>query len=125
VSAPVIAGYLDDLFVSPELRGTGAVDALFAEINRIAIEATGPSCAGRRRTTTTARAVARHQLASRTTWITYDMTPVAAGLARREADARELGVAGEQGVGERAALAGIERRRGLARRLVEPRTQIG
>ena len=31
----VAAGYLDDLFVDPSTRGEGAVDALFAEINRL------------------------------------------------------------------------------------------
>ena len=34
----MIAGYLDDLFVDPDARGSGAVDALFAEINRLALE---------------------------------------------------------------------------------------
>lgn len=33
----VIAGNLDDLYVDPGTRGTGAVEALFAEINRIAL----------------------------------------------------------------------------------------
>lgn len=74
----VIAGYLDDLFVHPEMRGSGAVDALFAEINRIALER---EWAVVRWTTADdnyrARAV-YDQLATRTTWITYDMTPVAA-----------------------------------------------
>ena len=71
----VIAGYLDDLFVDPATRGTGAVDALFAEINRLALER-GWSIV---RWTTAddnyrARAV-YDKLATRTTWITYDMTP--------------------------------------------------
>ena len=30
----MIAGYLDDLYVDPSTRGSGAVEALFAEINR-------------------------------------------------------------------------------------------
>ena len=77
----VIAGYLDDLFVSPELRGGGAVDALFAEINRLAVERDWSVV----RWTTAddnyrARAV-YDKLATRTTWITYDMTPVVTGAA--------------------------------------------
>ncbi len=74
----VIAGYLDDLFVNPDLRGNGAVDALFAEINRMAVER---DWAVVRWTTADdnyrARAV-YDKLATRTTWITYDMTPSAA-----------------------------------------------
>jgi GNAT superfamily N-acetyltransferase len=73
----VMAGYLDDLFVAPSARGTGVVNALFAEINRIALERNW----GVVRWTTAddnyrARAV-YDQLATRTTWITYDMTPEA------------------------------------------------
>ncbi|MEP7113965.1 MAG: GNAT family protein [Ilumatobacteraceae bacterium] len=71
----VIAGYLDDLYVAPNTRGTGAVDALFAEINRLALERNWSVV----RWTTAddnyrARAV-YDRLATRTTWITYDMTP--------------------------------------------------
>ncbi|MEP7203233.1 MAG: GNAT family N-acetyltransferase [Ilumatobacteraceae bacterium] len=72
----VISGYLDDLFVAPSARGSGAVDALFYEINRIALERKWSVV----RWTTAddnyrARAV-YDEHASRTTWITYDMTPV-------------------------------------------------
>ena len=71
----VVCGYLDDLFVEPAFRGSGAVDALFAEITRIALERDWPVV----RWTTAddnyrARAV-YDQRALRTTWITYDMTP--------------------------------------------------
>jgi GNAT superfamily N-acetyltransferase len=72
----VVCGYLDDLYVEPSLRGSGAVDALFAEINRIAIER---NWAVVRWTTGDDNYRARRvydQLATRTTWITYDMTPV-------------------------------------------------
>ena len=73
----VIAGYLDDLYVDSGTRGTGAVEALFAEINRIALER---NWAVVRRTTADdnyrARAV-YDKRAVRTTWITYDMTPAA------------------------------------------------
>lgn len=71
----VISGYLDDLFVDPDHRGSGVVDALFSAMNEM----------GRRegwdviRWTTgddnyRARAV-YDKLAQRTGWITYDMTP--------------------------------------------------
>ncbi|MGO9876390.1 MAG: GNAT family N-acetyltransferase [Acidimicrobiia bacterium] len=71
----VVCGYLDDLFVEPATRGTGVVDALLAEINRIATER---DWAIVRWTTADdnyrARSVYDH-VATRTTWITYDMTP--------------------------------------------------
>jgi hypothetical protein len=71
----VVSGYLDDLFVAPGARGSGAVDALFAEINRLALER---DWAVVRWTTADdnyrARAV-YDEVATRTTWITYDMTP--------------------------------------------------
>ncbi|HEX3088497.1 MAG TPA: GNAT family N-acetyltransferase, partial [Ilumatobacteraceae bacterium] len=71
----VIAGYLDDLFVDPDTRGSGAVEALFAEINRLALQRNWSVV----RWTTAddnyrARAV-YDKRAVRTTWITYDMTP--------------------------------------------------
>lgn len=71
----VVCGYLDDLFVEPAYRGQGVVDALFAEINRLGIERNWPVV----RWTTAddnyrARAV-YDQLATRTMWITYDMSP--------------------------------------------------
>jgi Acetyltransferase (GNAT) family. len=71
----VVSGYLDDLFVEPAFRGAGAVDALFAEINRLAIER---DWAIVRWTTADDNYRARtvyDQRALRTSWITYDMTP--------------------------------------------------
>lgn len=70
-----VCGYLDDLFVEPAHRGSGVVDALFAEINRIAVARRWSIV----RWTTAddnyrARAV-YDRLAIRTTWITYDLTP--------------------------------------------------
>ena len=70
----VTAGYLDDLFVDPVHRGTGAVDALFDAVERLAAERRWAIV----RWTTAednyrARAV-YDRLATRTTWITYDMT---------------------------------------------------
>ncbi|MGZ4688748.1 MAG: GNAT family N-acetyltransferase [Acidimicrobiia bacterium] len=70
-----VSGYLDDLFVEPDARGSGAVEAFFAEINRIALER---GWAIVRWTTADDNYRARSvydQVATRTTWITYDMTP--------------------------------------------------
>jgi ribosomal protein S18 acetylase RimI-like enzyme len=68
-------GYLDDLYVDPQRRGLGAVDALFSAINDIAIEREWSVV----RWTTAgdnARAQAVYnKVASRTSWVTYDMTP--------------------------------------------------
>lgn len=65
-------GYLDDLFVAPGARGTGAVDALFAGIRELALQRRWQVV----RWTTAddnhrAQAVyARY--ADRTSWVTYD-----------------------------------------------------
>ena len=70
-----VNGYLDDLFVDPLVCGAGAVDALFAEINRIAVER---GWAVVRWTTAedNHRAQAVYdRVASRTSWVTYDLTP--------------------------------------------------
>jgi ribosomal protein S18 acetylase RimI-like enzyme len=71
----VRSGYLDDLFVDPELRGSGAVDALFAKINMMALERRWDVI---RWTTADNNYRARgtyDKVALRTSWITYDMTP--------------------------------------------------
>jgi GNAT superfamily N-acetyltransferase len=71
----VVCGYLDDLYVDPAVRGGGAVDALFAEMNRLALER---GWATIRWTTADDNYRARgvyDKHAVRTTWITYDMTP--------------------------------------------------
>jgi GNAT superfamily N-acetyltransferase len=70
----VKCGYLDDLFVDPAHRGSGAVDALYGAMRQFAVEH-GWSMI---RWTTAddnyrARAV-YDKLATRTTWITYDMS---------------------------------------------------
>ncbi|MDQ1466115.1 MAG: hypothetical protein QOH10_530 [Actinomycetota bacterium] len=70
-----VCGYLDDLYVEPAVRGQGAVEALFAEMRRIANER-GWSII--RWTTADDNYRARNfydKVATRTTWITYDMTP--------------------------------------------------
>ena len=69
----VVCGYLDDLFVAPETRGQGAVEALFAEIDRVA---RARDWAIVRWTTADDNYRARSvydRVATRTTWITYDM----------------------------------------------------
>lgn len=74
----VVAGYLDDLFVDPAHRGSGAVDALFEAMNELAAER---DWAVIRWTTADDNHRARtvyDRLATRTTWITYDMTPAPA-----------------------------------------------
>ena len=70
----VTAGYLDDLFVDPDHRGSGAVDALFEAMRRLAVERDWSII---RWTTADDNYRARtvyDRLATRTTWITYDMT---------------------------------------------------
>jgi GNAT superfamily N-acetyltransferase len=69
----VVCGYLDDMFVEPALRGSGAADALFAAMNQMAIERDWPMI---RWTTADDNYRARSvydRRAVRTTWITYDM----------------------------------------------------
>lgn len=66
-------GYLDDLFVDPTLRGSGAVDALFSAISEIAF---ARDWAIVRWTTADDNYRARSvydRVATRTSWITYDM----------------------------------------------------
>ena len=78
----VVCGYLDDLYVDPDVRGSGVVDALFAAINTIAIER---GWAIVRWTTADDNYRARSvydRLATRTTWITYDMTPALPDASR-------------------------------------------
>lgn len=70
----IVAGYLDDLFVEPDHRGSGAVDALYDAMRAMAAERGWPMI---RWTTADDNYRARSkydQLATRTMWITYDMT---------------------------------------------------
>jgi ribosomal protein S18 acetylase RimI-like enzyme len=70
-----VCGYLDDLYVEPSVRGRGAVQALYAEMDRIAHERGWHII---RWTTADDNYRARSfydKVATRTTWITYDMTP--------------------------------------------------
>ncbi len=68
-------GFLDDLFVEPEARGTGAGGALLAEVRRIA-GVRGWSTVRWITADDNHRARARYdQVATRTMWVTYDMAP--------------------------------------------------
>jgi GNAT superfamily N-acetyltransferase len=74
-SSASMGGYLDDLFVDPDLRGEGAADVLLTELKRI----------GRERNWTVIRWITADdnyrargkydRFAVRTPWITYDMQP--------------------------------------------------
>jgi GNAT superfamily N-acetyltransferase len=69
------SGYLDDLFVDPDSRGGGAVDALFDAMNALALDRGWTVI---RWTTADNNYRARSlydKVAERTSWITYDMTP--------------------------------------------------
>jgi ribosomal protein S18 acetylase RimI-like enzyme len=70
-----VAGFLDDLYVDPAVRGSGAVDDLFA-----AAKALGRECGWSvirwitREDNYRARAV-YDRLTTRTNWVTYDLAP--------------------------------------------------
>ena len=67
--------FLDDLFVAAEHRGSGAVDALLAELRRIAA-AEGWDTVRWITADNNYRARSKYdQVATRTHWITYDMAP--------------------------------------------------
>lgn len=70
----MVCGYLDDLFVEPAFRGQSVVDALFTAMEAPAVERAWPVIHW---TTADDNYRARSvydQLASRTMWITFDMT---------------------------------------------------
>jgi len=70
-----VAGYLDDLFVDPSLRGSGIVDDLFAAAKEL----------GRSRNWSVIRWITAEnnyraravydKVATRTVWVTYDLAP--------------------------------------------------
>ena len=77
------SGYLDDLFVEPDQRGGGAVDALFGAINQVALDR-GWDVVRWTTADNNYRARATYdKIALRTTWITYDMTPNPTGAAEQ------------------------------------------
>ncbi|RSS56618.1 GNAT family N-acetyltransferase [Streptomyces sp. WAC01280] len=68
-------GFLDDLFVAPESRGSGAADLLLAALRGIAAER-GWSVVRWITADDNHRARSKYdQVATRTMWVTYDMTP--------------------------------------------------
>jgi ribosomal protein S18 acetylase RimI-like enzyme len=70
-----IAGYLDDLFVDPGLRGAGIVDELFAAAKALGKER-GWSVVRWITAENNYRARAVYdRVATRTNWITYDLLP--------------------------------------------------
>ena len=80
-STGTIGLYLDDLFTSPQARGTGAARALLDRAAKVAAEA-GASVV--RWITADDNATARQlydQCAVKTRWVTYDMQPSAADNA--------------------------------------------
>src|SRR5659263_649322 len=71
--AAAVAGHLDDLFVEPGARGTGAVDALFDGLRTIARER-GWSKIRWITADDNHRARSKYdQVAERTMWVIYDM----------------------------------------------------
>lgn len=78
-STATIGGYLDDLYVDPQARGTGAADALLAALAQLAGER-GWSVVRWITADDNHRARSKYdQHATRTSWITYDMAPTPAG----------------------------------------------
>ena len=70
-----ISGYLDDLFVAPEVRSTGVVDALFEAIDALALERGWDVVRWTTAEDNHRAQAAYERVATRTTWVTYDMTP--------------------------------------------------
>ena len=69
-----VNGYLDDLYVDPEHRGTGCVDAMFDALRQLGAER-GWSVVRWTTAQGNIRAQAAYdRVASRTTWVTYDLT---------------------------------------------------
>ncbi|WP_380283134.1 GNAT family N-acetyltransferase [Kitasatospora purpeofusca] len=73
-----VAGFLDDLFVAPAARGTGAVDLLLARLREIAAER-GWNAVRWITSEDNYRARSKYdQVATRTRFVTYDMPPAGA-----------------------------------------------
>ncbi|MEU3609888.1 GNAT family N-acetyltransferase [Streptomyces sp. NPDC035033] len=70
-----VGGFLDDLFVDPASRGSGAADLLLAALREVAAER-GWSVVRWITADDNHRARAKYdQVATRTMWVTYDMAP--------------------------------------------------
>jgi ribosomal protein S18 acetylase RimI-like enzyme len=70
-----VGGFLDDLYVDEQARGTGAVDALLQALQELAVER-GWSVVRWITADDNFRARAKYdRVAVRTTWVTYDMPP--------------------------------------------------
>ena len=68
-----VGGYLDDLFVSPDARGSGAADALLARLREISAER-GWTIVRWITADDNHRARSKYdQVAARTMWVTYEM----------------------------------------------------
>jgi hypothetical protein len=65
------------LYVDPPCRGTGAVGALFNEINRLALERNWFVVRWTTAEDNFRAQAAYDKVANRTSWVTYDMTPPA------------------------------------------------
>ena len=68
-----VAGYLDDLFVAPEVRGQGVVEALWAAIDALARERGWPIVRWTTADDNYRARTAYDKVATRTFWITYEM----------------------------------------------------
>jgi GNAT superfamily N-acetyltransferase len=74
-ASATIGCYLDDLFVDPAVRGSGAADALLGELRRLARD-NGWSVVRWITADDNHRARAKYdRYATRTMWVTYDMAP--------------------------------------------------
>jgi len=69
------SGYLDDLFVAPEARSSGAVDALFEAIGELAVKRGWDVVRWTTAEDNHRAQAAYERVATRTSWVTYDMAP--------------------------------------------------
>ncbi|MEV3852716.1 GNAT family N-acetyltransferase [Streptomyces sp. NPDC050095] len=72
-------GFLDDLFVDPEHRGSGAVDALFAELRRIAAAEGWPNVRWRTAENNYRARGVYDRHGAKTVFLTYSMDTAAPG----------------------------------------------
>lgn len=72
----VRGGYLDDLFVAPEVRGSGVVEALFAGIRELAAARGWGSVRWITAADNQRARAAYERLAQRTEWVTYEIADV-------------------------------------------------